>query len=572
MLVCGGSGGGGSNSTLALSNTSNVPCTLNGESIADGASVFRYKEASVPANMQCAAELRTCSAGVLSGTASFKTCTVQQTVVDTRLSQNRPAYFPAQFGTALARPRYNPYGAIQTSFLDGAYDAFNTGFSTLKIWAGPEVWQDPSFYFFSDSERNAMQTPVDVLNNATYQKVLSIPFKTVVFEVDTPLINSFATQRLTQSDLDKIYQDTYAFARALRSRFNGSGRTFIIQNHEGDWHIDSGDSDRNPTAIGLLNYADYWRVREDAIQKARADEPSNVQVYHLCEVARVRPSLLQDKPSLARDVLPKVACDLVGYSTYEVYQSGDATVRIYDRVSEGLNYIRTKALPSPVFGTHQAVVSEIGIAEQVPAYTSVWQGAIARGIVQLLRDSTIPYVLFWTMYDNECTLSGCSVNGGITTNVPRANLLGFWVRTPDGTFGNVFSRVQTYLSTAETPYSLPANKSEFVTNAYQCILARQPDQGGFAFWVSANTSFKAFFHAFFDSAEYTNKNVSDTAFVNQVYQCIGYRTPSASELTQSLAVLSSGQTRAQFLDSFIASSAFVSDAGDTLKVLTGFSY
>jgi endoglucanase len=51
-------------------------CTFNGASIANGASVTAYSQATVPNGQSCSSQVRSCGNGVLSGSYSFATCSV----------------------------------------------------------------------------------------------------------------------------------------------------------------------------------------------------------------------------------------------------------------------------------------------------------------------------------------------------------------------------------------------------------------------------------------------------------------------------------------------------------------
>jgi hypothetical protein len=390
--------------------------------------------------------------------------------------------FPAGFGTAHARPRYNPYGTVQNALLDGAIDAYNLGFQTFKFWNGPEVKLDPSFYFLSEAERAKLSDFSSALDLNIYKAVLAIPFRTVVFESDDVVFMHMTEAPLTQTEKDRIYKSTYDFTARLRRDFNGSRRTFIIQNHEADWHITQNPGSAaiadDPTSVGLDNYRQYWTLRQRAIEAARAANPSDAQVYQLCEVVRTKPSIERNAPSLTRDVLPGVACDLVGYSSYET-----ALQATPDEFERSLAYIREHAKASPTFGKNQVVISEIGLAENNASFTQATKDNVIM-VMKRMLESGMPYVLFWTMYDNECNLAACSGYGGITSNVPQADLAGFYVRKPDRSFSYIFSGlVQLFKNDGA---DLSDARATALVQCYRTSLGRAPDITGFNFWYGNN--------------------------------------------------------------------------------------
>ncbi|MCB0351242.1 MAG: hypothetical protein KDD38_08670, partial [Bdellovibrionales bacterium] len=95
-----------------------------------------------------------------------------------------PTPLPINFGTSHAAARYNPYGPVQTSFVDGAVDAYNLGFQNLKIWVGPEITQE-SFYYLSAKDRESYKNFSSTLNMTPFKKVFALPFKTLILVADT---------------------------------------------------------------------------------------------------------------------------------------------------------------------------------------------------------------------------------------------------------------------------------------------------------------------------------------------------------------------------------------------------
>lgn len=448
-----------------------------------------------------------------------------------RLNANR-SILPPQFGTAHASARYNPNGSVQTSFIDGAIDAYNLGFQTLKIWNGPEITKY-SFYFLSAEEIAKYSDFSSALNMASFQAVLSIPFKTVVFESDDVTAWTMANNALIQSDQDRIYKSVYDFTIRLRKDFKGSGRTFIIQNHEGDWHIDptgKPNASNNPNATGLENFKIYWTLRQRAVEDARAAQPSDVNVYHLCEVVRVVPSMQSNQPSLTRDVLPQVSCDLVGYSAYE------SSLVSNDLFEQALSYIKSKASVSPTFGTNQVAVSEIGLPEQNSSYNSTSKSNMATLITNLIQ-RPLPYVLFWNLYDNECNLPECATGGGITSNVPLQNLNGYYVRKPDGSLGQIFSQIYSNL----LPIASGSELQNSINSIYQQVLGRPADQQGAAAAVKDMQNGGSLI-ALRGGMAVSSESITN---INNLFQTFLNHSPSTAQLQQYEQELATSKTLAQ---------------------------
>jgi hypothetical protein len=110
---------------------------------------------------------------------------------------------------------------------------------------------------------------------------------------------------------------------------------------------------------------------------------------------------------------------------------------------------------------------------------------------------------------------------------------------------------------------------DLVTEFYNNILDRAPDQAGLDFWVSEierivslgidiKEGFIALGKSFFNSAEYLSKGKTDTAYVTDLYQTFLNRTPSQVELDSWLNYLTQGVSRNEVLNFFVFSAEFKS--------------
>lgn len=358
-----------------------------------------------------------------------------------------------RLGTAFAFPRYNPNGKMDTVFRDGARDLSQSGFKTIKIWLDQEVISNPNFYKISPEKLKSVKTMKDLISLDDYKYVLSLPFSTVFLLADplnsgNPFYWALNTKELTESELKIIYQETYELSVYLLEQYAGTKKTFVLQNHEGDWHII--EKDQRPTELGLLNFKKYWQVRQKAVEDARKKIVSDVHLYHMCEVVRVLASAKNEtEKSLTRDVLPNVACDLIGYSAYDsIFEddpNADPKNMTKSYLPKALNYIKSKASISPTFGDNQVMISEIGVPEnEMPTKINSVVNSI-----KFSMDKNLPYVLLWNFYDNECresVLPNCTRADYYNNSLTNDQVRGFWVKKPDGNFGEVFKKVRSYLT------------------------------------------------------------------------------------------------------------------------------
>ncbi len=418
------------------------------------------------------------------------------------------------FGVAVAGQKYNPFGMRgPNSFYRTAMDMQMLGFKTLKIWLNVELLGFDSV--IPTSERSKISSAIDILNRPEYQKILNLDFDTFDFLVDsfsdTANIWAAAAQGYSEADKQEIYNSMYQTATWLLNRFNGTGKTIILQNHEGDWHMFDINSDKPPTDQQLQNMTAYLAIRQTAVNDARKNSNAqNVKIYHMCEVVNVVKPMQTGFPGIVNKILPNVTCDLVGYSAY------DSSLNSATLFSQAYNYIRSNARPSPFFGNNQVAVSELGYTERQDgaARLKLYQDSLKYAVEQ-----SAPYILLWTSYDNECG-TGTALPMGASLKTSDCN--GFWVRRPDGTLSEMYKSTLKYLSLSGTSYlqnayrffldrdassdeinnlqntfntgSVPEidamiqnsdeAKSSYVKRLYQEVLNREPDHEGYANWMT----------------------------------------------------------------------------------------
>lgn len=317
---------------------------------------------------------------------------------------------PPAFGAALQASTYSGVGPVYRAFPDGAREAQRLGVKALKISMSREALVTPTFYHLaqlqgvSDSQlQNSVQSLTEMAKLKAYDYVLSLPFETIFIQTtEIGLADqsshywNISTVPLSEVSLQNIYRQHYDLAIHLLNRYRGTGRTFVLFDHEADWHasIWNGSGYSDNTDIGHANYLKYWPIRQKAVNDARRAVASDVKIYNMCEVVRVGTSVTSGAKSLTRDVLSQVTCDLVGYSAHDtaLIADGGQTLR------QAVDYIRARARPSPIFGQNQVIISEIAVPELIGYLPRKDQ--VVQAIDQYLRQG-MPWIIYWQFYDNE---------------------------------------------------------------------------------------------------------------------------------------------------------------------------
>ena len=254
-------------------------------------------------------------------------------------------------------------------------------------------------------------------------------------------LNTFAFSTSDESDLWKFplrdqttlltdqYNEFYDLADHLLSTY--SGKTFILQNWEGDWALRGGTAEadfNNITGRRVDRMVAFYQTRARAIEDARkANQSSTTQVLHAIECNRVIDSLHDSSfPSVANIVLPRLrgSIDLVSYSAYDsVFNlpiGGGGGGAYYTDQNTMLAAIETK-LPAAF-----ALLEE---RSGVPVFIGEWgidenatpggydDATIIQKVYDVAVDYGIPYHVYWQVFNNEAgKLYALYNSGGSKTN------------------------------------------------------------------------------------------------------------------------------------------------------------
>ena len=108
-----------------------------------------------------------------------------------------------------------------------------------------------------------------------------------------------------------------------------------------------------------------------------------------------------------------------------------------------------------------------------------------------------------------------------------------------------------------------ADVNAFVTRFYQQCLDRQPDDGGLSGWVNAllnhSITGATVANGFINSTEFTNKNLSNDAYLLVMYKAFFDRPPDPQGYSDWMGQLTSGSSRQYVLAGFVNSTEFANE-------------
>ncbi len=338
----------------------------------------------------------------------------------------------AELGVAHVAGTYSLTQPGDSFLVSGAQQILALGSSTIKLYLTPEYQQKYPEMWPNDIHRLAelAQTPA-------FSKVLGMPFKTYVITAYSFAMGTSDVWR-TQSDpalLAAEASELTELAELLLRTYSGSGKTFILQNWEGDWALLGGnDPSASIPADRMQRMIEWLNNRQTAIAKARAEVgEKGVAVLNAVEVNRVLDAG-PDRPRVVTAVLPSVSPDAVSYSAWEALEidplqsMAETTAGISTKLRSAVSLIRANA-----GGSARVYLGEFGFAENEldSAHLAGFQ-TLLETVVTSADELNLSDAIYWQLYDNECKGPGVSCQG-------------FWVVRPDGSLSHAGEALKALL-------------------------------------------------------------------------------------------------------------------------------
>lgn len=311
------------------------------------------------------------------------------------------------------------YHLTEEDFLnEGAERVLELGSRVIKVWftLSPE-----ESYPFNSEWEPPPETFVELAETPYYRELFARPFETFVLVVPpaTKAGVSPFLDGMTEKEIAEESAAFYRLARHLLREWAGSGKTFILQNWEGDHllrqFLEEGEE---PGPARLRGLRDWWNARQDGVERARREvKARGVEVFHAIEVNLLARSLAGEVTA-TNDVVPQTRADLYSYSSWDLGFDRD-------RLVEALDHLAARAPDNPRFGDRNVYLGEFGaVADQVEAGADLRE--IHRGLFEAALGWGVRYALFWQVY---CNGAAREYEGRPTAE----DLRGFWLVRPDGT-------------------------------------------------------------------------------------------------------------------------------------------
>ena len=223
----------------------------------------------------------------------------------------------------------SPYniGAANQQFTNGSQVVATLGMSVLKFWCTSAYASNYPQQTFSDTPT----TLTEFVQMAEVAAQLADPDFTDVCIMALTFANGTLNWWINNHTAAKFaaeYTEIYNLAVHLLTTYNNTGKTFVIQNWEGDWAFMDGSGSGGGKFIPyryVERYAAFLATRQRAVEDARrATAHVNVKVLNAFECNRVVDRKM-GRRRILNDIAKRVQPDVVSWSSYDatIYNGDD---------------------------------------------------------------------------------------------------------------------------------------------------------------------------------------------------------------------------------------------------------
>ena len=296
---------------------------------------------------------------------------------------------------------------------EGADKLLELGTRVGKFWFPP----DPGHYYRFNSQWPKFSSLVGLAETDYFASLFAKPFTTFILEAYAAgASEQYYQDGVSPEAAAREREQFYELTKHLLTRYKGSGKTFILQNWEGDWILTDPKFTKEPREETIQGMIDWLNARQDGVDRARQEVGMDgVTVAHAAEVNLIVRAM-EGKVTVTNNVVPHTHCDLYSYSAY------DTMINAPDRFRDALDYLADKAPDSELFGAKNVFVGEYGAPEN-----EFDQLEYVKRTVETALDWGAPYIVYWELYCNEPVKD--SKYEGRPTN---SDCRGFWLIRADG--------------------------------------------------------------------------------------------------------------------------------------------
>jgi hypothetical protein len=338
------------------------------------------------------------------------------------------------------------YNFTEDDYLnEGADRILELGSRVIKVWLA----LDPTRTYPFNSEWEPLPTELlDLVQRPYYQELFEKPFRVFILELVTaPEV--YFIDGMSAEEIERERVQSYSVARYLLTTYAGTGKTFVLQNWEGDHLLRQGlpDEGAAPDEVRIQGMIDWLNARQAGVEQARAEvEQQNVEVWHAVEVNHLG-NAMKGKVTATNNVIPFTAADLYSYSSWDIGFNPKKLVK-------ALDHLAAKAPDSKAFGAKNIYLGEFGAA-----IDHLRNGQTQRGVIRKLAEAALGWGVRWAVYWEIY----CNEPKRVYRDRPRnRHMRGFWLIKPDGTKAPMWDDFRRMIVSSTQQVALRGSTGQYV--------------------------------------------------------------------------------------------------------------
>ncbi|MCH9646611.1 MAG: hypothetical protein K0U98_00150 [Deltaproteobacteria bacterium] len=331
-------------------------------------------------------------------------------------------------GSVVATPRYF-FDEVRDDLNEGAIEILGTNARNIKFYLDSPI----SFYphktdgwvgldFAEDFPDTGL---ANLAKHPFFRQVFHRPFNVYVMTTPTLSLRDWwlESDGINAQEKAAMQREFYNLTKHFLTTYNGTGKTFVFSNWEGDNQLRRAGIPVPQYSID--NMVDWLQARQAGVNQARVEIPypamTDVRVLHSVEAN-------DWNGIVVNDVIPLAGTDLVSYSAWgttpefingDTQAIRDLTFPRFDNMVEELQPLHWTAPWNEAEDGKRLYLGEWGRREGSPDT----QGVTILNSASATRAWGIPWLFYWTTYDNECNVTRATQN---------EQCVGLWLRRPEG--------------------------------------------------------------------------------------------------------------------------------------------